>query len=185
MYVTQPDEFSERWAPYVVALLRIVTALLFLVGVGPMLPWRIARMDELKRKPLAPSVALLVTLGVALVLGMRHVYGMLAFAFAAFALTANVQEYVRGTAARRRGSSRTSSRAPGSSARSATRSAYRRHWSSGARVRVVWKHPSSHPRTRRPNRLGFRPRCGRSPDARDQPRAGASSPGRDRAYART
>ena len=30
MYVTQPDEFSERWAPYVVALLRIVTALLFL-----------------------------------------------------------------------------------------------------------------------------------------------------------
>ena len=30
MYVTQPDEFGERWAPYVVALLRIVTALLFL-----------------------------------------------------------------------------------------------------------------------------------------------------------
>ncbi|MHB1169229.1 MAG: cytochrome c-type biogenesis CcmF C-terminal domain-containing protein, partial [Longimicrobiales bacterium] len=29
-------------------------------------------------------------------------YGLLAFAFAAFALTANVQEYVRGTAARRR-----------------------------------------------------------------------------------
>ena len=30
MYTTQPDEFSEHWAPYVVALLRIVTALLFL-----------------------------------------------------------------------------------------------------------------------------------------------------------
>jgi putative oxidoreductase len=30
MYVTQPDEFSERWAPYAVAALRIVTALLFL-----------------------------------------------------------------------------------------------------------------------------------------------------------
>ena len=30
MYVTQPDEFSERWAPYAVAALRIITALLFL-----------------------------------------------------------------------------------------------------------------------------------------------------------
>ena len=30
MYGIQSDEFSERWAPYVVALLRIVTALLFL-----------------------------------------------------------------------------------------------------------------------------------------------------------
>lgn len=80
----------------------LMTALLFLVGVGPMLPWRVAKMDELKRKLLAPSVALLVTLGVALVLGMRHVYGVLAFAFAAFSLTANVQEYVRGTSARRR-----------------------------------------------------------------------------------
>lgn len=30
MYVTQPDEFSEQWAPYAVAALRIVTALLFL-----------------------------------------------------------------------------------------------------------------------------------------------------------
>jgi putative oxidoreductase len=30
MYVNQPDEFSEHWAPYAVAALRIVTALLFL-----------------------------------------------------------------------------------------------------------------------------------------------------------
>jgi putative oxidoreductase len=30
MYIDQPDEFSERWAPTAVAILRIVTALLFL-----------------------------------------------------------------------------------------------------------------------------------------------------------
>lgn len=30
MYIEQPDEFSEHWAPYAVAALRIVTALLFL-----------------------------------------------------------------------------------------------------------------------------------------------------------
>src|SRR3954451_754776 len=30
MFIDQPDEFSERWAPTVVAILRIVTALLFI-----------------------------------------------------------------------------------------------------------------------------------------------------------
>lgn len=30
MYIDRPDEFSERWAPTAVAILRIVTALLFL-----------------------------------------------------------------------------------------------------------------------------------------------------------
>ncbi|MGH7444676.1 MAG: heme lyase CcmF/NrfE family subunit [Longimicrobiales bacterium] len=80
----------------------LMVTLLFLVGVGPMLPWRVARMDDLKRRLLIPSVALLITLGTALVLGMRHFYGLLAFAFAAFSLTSNVQEYVQGTAARRR-----------------------------------------------------------------------------------
>jgi putative oxidoreductase len=29
MYEVGPDEFSERWAPYVIGLLRIVTALIF------------------------------------------------------------------------------------------------------------------------------------------------------------
>ena len=80
----------------------ICVGLLFLVGVGPMLPWRVARIDELKRTLLIPSLALLLTLGGTLLLGLRDVYALLAFGFAAFALVANVQEYTRGTAARRR-----------------------------------------------------------------------------------
>ena len=80
----------------------LMVMLLFLVGVGPMLPWRVANREQLKRSLLAPSIALLLTLGGALLLGMRHFYGILAFAFAAFSLTSNVQEYVQGTAARRR-----------------------------------------------------------------------------------
>ncbi len=79
----------------------IMVALLFLMGVGPMLPWRVANMQELKRKLLIPTLAMVLTLGTALVLGMRDFWGLLAFAFAAFALTANIQEYVRGTTARR------------------------------------------------------------------------------------
>lgn len=79
-----------------------MVALLFLMGVGPMLPWRVANVEELKRKLLVPTLAMIVTLGTAVVLGMRDFWGLLAFAFAAFALSGNIQEYVRGTAARRR-----------------------------------------------------------------------------------
>jgi cytochrome c-type biogenesis protein CcmF len=49
-----------------------------------------------------PLIALVLTLVVALALGMRDVWGLLAFAFAAFAAVSNVQEFALGTAARRR-----------------------------------------------------------------------------------
>ena len=42
MYIDQPDEFSERWAPTAVGVLRIVTALLFVEhGTAKLLgfPW--------------------------------------------------------------------------------------------------------------------------------------------------
>jgi cytochrome c-type biogenesis protein CcmF len=80
----------------------ICVALLFLVGVGPMLPWRVANMQELKRKALGPLAAGGITLVTVLVLGMRDFWGVLAFTFSAWALVANVQEFALGTAARRR-----------------------------------------------------------------------------------
>jgi cytochrome c-type biogenesis protein CcmF len=82
--------------------LPICVALLLMVGIGPMLPWRVANREELKRKLVLPSIALILTLAIALTLGMRHLTGLLAFAFAAFAMVSNVQEFVLGTAARRR-----------------------------------------------------------------------------------
>jgi hypothetical protein len=72
-----------------------------LVGIGPMLPWRSANMEELKRK-LRPAIAAVLTLAIALTLGMRDFWGLLAFTFAAWALLANLQEFALGTAARRR-----------------------------------------------------------------------------------
>jgi cytochrome c-type biogenesis protein CcmF len=80
----------------------LCVALLFLIGVGPGLPWRGASRDQLQREFLAPAIALVVTLGVALALGLRDVWALLAFAFAAFGLVANVKQYVSGAAARRR-----------------------------------------------------------------------------------
>jgi cytochrome c-type biogenesis protein CcmF len=81
--------------------LPICMALLFLLGIGPALRWRTTTPEQLKRQFTPPLLALGVTLLLALALGMRHVYALVAFAFAAFALTTNVQEFVRGAAARR------------------------------------------------------------------------------------
>jgi cytochrome c-type biogenesis protein CcmF len=80
----------------------LCVALVFLVGIGPMLPWRVANMQDLKRKLLLPSIAGSIMLVLSVTLGMRDVWGILAFTCAAFALVSNVQEFALGTAARRR-----------------------------------------------------------------------------------
>lgn len=76
--------------------------LLFLVGVGPVLPWRAADMQQLRKKLLVPGAAFLLAIGVALAVGTRPIYSLLAFGFAAFALVCNLEEYVVGVRARRR-----------------------------------------------------------------------------------
>lgn len=80
----------------------LCVALVFLVGIGPMLPWRVANREEMLRKLRLPTAAALLTFIVAVVLGMRDVWGLLAFTASAFAMTSNLQEFVLGTAARRR-----------------------------------------------------------------------------------
>src|SRR5690606_34095461 len=74
--------------------LPLCMALLFLVGVGPALPWRGAPADLLRGKLLVPSAALLVVGGSCLAFGVRHPYAILTFGFAGFALVTNVQEFV-------------------------------------------------------------------------------------------
>jgi cytochrome c-type biogenesis protein CcmF len=82
--------------------LPICAALLFLVGVGPMLPWRVAEREQLKRTLIAPVVGLVLALALSLLAGVRSGYGLLAFAFAGFALVSNLQEFAQATAARQR-----------------------------------------------------------------------------------
>ncbi|HYD51641.1 MAG TPA: heme lyase CcmF/NrfE family subunit [Gemmatimonadaceae bacterium] len=82
--------------------LPLCMALLFLLGVGPALPWRRAEPAELKRRLLAPAIALVASLVLALVLGERNVYAVVGFAFVGFALVGNAQEYVLGARARMR-----------------------------------------------------------------------------------
>jgi cytochrome c-type biogenesis protein CcmF len=85
----------------------LMMALLFLVGVGPALPWKRASREELRRKFVAPLGALLAAAvaTVALMLAAGRApepYTVLAFAFAAFALTLNLREFATGAAARMR-----------------------------------------------------------------------------------
>ncbi len=80
----------------------ICVALLFLVGVGPALPWRGATREQLRTQFLPPAVAFLLVTGLTVAFGLYNVYAVLAFGFAAFAMVANVQQFVFGAAARRR-----------------------------------------------------------------------------------
>ena len=91
----------------------LCVALLFLLGVGPMLPWRAAKTDELRREVIAPAIAFALAVIIALLAGVTRpygrdvsasvaVYGLLAFGFSGFALVANAQQFVLAAQARRR-----------------------------------------------------------------------------------
>ncbi len=80
----------------------ICVALLFLMGVGPSLPWKSASREHLRHAFIAPGVVTVAILALCVVFGMRDLYAIGAFAFAGFALTCNVREYLLGAQARRR-----------------------------------------------------------------------------------
>lgn len=82
--------------------LPLCVALIFLMGVGPALPWRLATPAVLRRKLVPPVVAALIVGAVAFVFGIRQIYALLTFAFGAFALVANGHEYLDGIRARRK-----------------------------------------------------------------------------------
>ena len=82
--------------------LPIIAVLIFLMGVGPALPWKVASRADVRSK-LLPPVAGAVTLGaIALLVGMRDVYGVSIFALVGYAAMANLREFWLGARARRR-----------------------------------------------------------------------------------
>ena len=80
--------------------LPVIVVVLFLLGVGPALPWRRTDRTELKSRLVLPLAALAVASGIALTVGTRDVYAVLAFGFGAFALVSNVEEFWIGARAR-------------------------------------------------------------------------------------
>jgi cytochrome c-type biogenesis protein CcmF len=76
-------------------------ALLFLMGIGPQLPWHGASRATLERQFAAPAVTAGAGALLAIALGLRGAAPVLAYALAAFVAATVVQEFARGVRARR------------------------------------------------------------------------------------
>ena len=74
----------------------IFLALIFLMGVGPMLPWRQATWNAVRRSLLVPSVAAGVVIVVLLAMGIWKPYALAGFALAAMVTVGILQDWARG-----------------------------------------------------------------------------------------
>jgi cytochrome c-type biogenesis protein CcmF len=76
--------------------------LLALTGVGPLIAWRRASPANLRRQFSVPVAGGVIAVILLLALGMREGYALMSFGLAAFVLTTILQEFGKGTSARRR-----------------------------------------------------------------------------------
>lgn len=74
--------------------------LIFLMGVGPLISWRRASKENLKRNFLIPSVISLVTIATLLILGIKAIYPLLSFGLCAFVTATVFMEFARGVRVR-------------------------------------------------------------------------------------
>ena len=80
----------------------LMLALIFLMGVGPLLPWRRGTVKTLGRVALIPVVVSLGVVIILLALGVRKPYAVIAFALCAMVAAGILLEWVRGTRSRHR-----------------------------------------------------------------------------------
>ena len=79
---------------------HIFLGLIFLMGVGPLLPWRRAGGRTFKRTLLYPAVTAALTLLILPILGVRNPYALASFALFALVAAGILQEWLRGTRVR-------------------------------------------------------------------------------------
>ena len=82
----------------------LMLALVFLMGVGPLIPWRRAGLASLRRSLLPPAISGLATVAVLAALGLHKEYALIAFGLAAFVTAGILMEWYRGTRSRHRSS---------------------------------------------------------------------------------
>ncbi|MBI4379731.1 MAG: heme lyase CcmF/NrfE family subunit [candidate division NC10 bacterium] len=75
--------------------------LIFLMAIGPLIAWRRASLDSLRRNFSLPLLLAFLGTGVSSILGVRGLYPLLAFSLAMFAAATVIQEFARGVRARR------------------------------------------------------------------------------------
>jgi cytochrome c-type biogenesis protein CcmF len=82
----------------------LLLGLIFLMGVGPLLPWRRATLASVRRALLPPAIAAVAVVVVLAGLGMRQEYALLGFGLGALVAAGIFIEWFRGTRSRRRSS---------------------------------------------------------------------------------
>jgi cytochrome c-type biogenesis protein CcmF len=80
--------------------------LLFLMGIGPLLPWRRGDTEQLKHRLVTPALAGAITVAALTAAGARNPAALLAYGLAAFVAVANVNVLVRGVRSYARSSER-------------------------------------------------------------------------------
>jgi cytochrome c-type biogenesis protein CcmF len=78
----------------------LLAAMILLMGIGPLMPWRRAARDHLLNNFLVPVGAAVVGLAVLLAIGIRDPFALLGFGLCLFVLGTILQEFVRGALAR-------------------------------------------------------------------------------------
>ena len=81
----------------------LMLALVFLMGVGPLIPWRKASLASLRKTLLPPTVAALATVVILFSLGLNKDYALIGFGLATFVTAGILVEWYRGTLSRHRG----------------------------------------------------------------------------------
>ncbi len=78
----------------------LLGALLLLMGIGPLMPWRRASREQLLNNFLMPVTGTLVGLAMLVTLGIRDPFAVIGFALCLFVLGTILQEFARGVVAR-------------------------------------------------------------------------------------
>ena len=80
----------------------LMLALIFLMGVGPLLPWRSASVKTLGKAILGPGLVSIAVVVLLVILGVRKPYAVAAFGLCALVTTGILMEWARGTVSRHR-----------------------------------------------------------------------------------
>ena len=78
----------------------LLGALILLMGIGPLMPWRRASRDHLVHNFLLPVASTVIGLAILAVVGVRDPFAILGFGLCLFVLGTIVQEFARGMLAR-------------------------------------------------------------------------------------
>ena len=80
----------------------MLLAMLFVMGIGPLLPWRKTSGKSLRRWLVWPALGGALTAGILAILGVTQIWALVGFSVIAFAFSAVLEEWWRGTRVRMR-----------------------------------------------------------------------------------